>query len=370
MRDELNVEEEVERIRDELTVEEEEIRNRDEFTGQDGFTAQDRDAGQSATFQKLFDAPFDYMDIVDAIKQLSESSGPGPDGISAILLKKAKISIALMMQNIFHSSIENGDIPDILKVGFICPILKPNCKRDRAASWRPVSLTMERVVRRHIVTHLELNGLMNSEQHGSRRKKSCLSQLLEHHEEILRALEDNANIDVIYTDFEKAYEKVGHKKLIEKMEKRYGITGKLKNGLKDFLNNRVQKVVIEETASKETKVISGAIQGSVMGPIFFLMFIGDITDDITANTKLFVDDAKVKSCINTEEDVEELQWNLNKLFKWEEENKMNFNGSKFQLLGYGTNEDIKNNTVYFTGHMEEVIEQFSSLRDLGGDIDR
>ena len=159
MRDELNVEEEVERIRDELTVEEEEIRNRDEFTGQDDSTAQDREAGQSATFQKLFDAPFDYMDIVDAIKQLSESSGPGPDGISAILLKKAKISIALMMQNIFHSSIENGDIPDILKVGFICPILKPNCKRDRAASWRPVSLTshvmktMERVVRRHIVNH-------------------------------------------------------------------------------------------------------------------------------------------------------------------------------------------------------------------------
>ena len=61
--------------------------------------------------------------------------------------------------------------------------------------------------------------MMNSEQHGSRRKKSCLSQLLEHHDEILRALEENANIDVIYTDFEKAYEKVDHKKLIEKMEK-------------------------------------------------------------------------------------------------------------------------------------------------------
>ena len=95
------------------------------------------------------------------------------------------------------------------------------------------------------------------------------------------------------------------------------------------------------------------------------MFIGDITDDITANTKLFDNDAKVKSCINNKEDVEELQMNLDKLFKWEEENKMKFNGSKFQLLQYGTNEELKNNTVYFTGHMDKIIEQFSSLRDLG-----
>jgi hypothetical protein len=152
---------------------------------------------------------------------------------------------------------------------------------------------------------------------------------------------------------------------LKRWKKRYGITGKLKNWLQDFLKNRVQKVVIEETVSKETKVISGAVQGSVMGPIFFLMFIGDITDDITANTKLFVDDAKVKSPVSKEEDVEHLQDNLDKLFEWEEKNKMKFNGSKFQLLRYGTNEELKNNTVYFTGHMEEVIEQSSSLRDLG-----
>ena len=107
------------------------------------------------------------------------------------------------------------------------------------------------------------------------------------------------------------------------------------------------------------------MQGNEVGPIFFLMFIDDITDDITANTKLFVDDAKVKSLIEKEEDVEALQENLEKLYNWEEVNKMKFNGNKFQLLRYGTNDDLKNNTVYFTGHMEEVIEQFSSIRDLG-----
>ena len=126
----------------------------------------------------------------------------------------------------------------------------------------------------------------------------------------------------------------------------------------------MQKVLIHETLSEESQVVSGAVQGSVLGPVFFLMFIGDITDDKTANTKLFVDDAKVKSKIEKEEDVEALQVNLDTLYKWEETNKMKFNGSKFQLLRYGTNEEIKNNAVYFTGHMEDIIDQFSSIRDL------
>ena len=150
---------------------------------------------------------FDYMDIVAAIEQLSLCSGPGPDGISAILLKKAKISNALMLENIFRHSLENSEIPDILRLGYICPILKPNASREKAASWRPVSLTshviktFERVNRRQLVNYLESNNLMDQDQHGSRGGKSCLSQLLEHHDEIFKMLEKGENVDVIYTDF-------------------------------------------------------------------------------------------------------------------------------------------------------------------------
>ena len=100
-------------------------------------------------------------------------------------------------------------------------------------------------------------------------------------------------------------------------------------------------------------------------PLAHLMFIGNITEDIEANTRLFVDDAKLKDLIETEDDVEKLQKSMKKLFERESKNQMKFNGSKFQLLRYGPNEDIKNNTMYFTGQMEEVITEFSSLRDLG-----
>ena len=82
------------------------------------------------------------------------SSGPGPDGVSAVLLKRAKTTVSLMLYNIFYESLDKGEIPDILKLGFICPILKPGSRREKPASWRPVSLTshiiktLERVIRR------------------------------------------------------------------------------------------------------------------------------------------------------------------------------------------------------------------------------
>ena len=193
---------------------------------------------------KLTDVGFDYMDIVDAIGQLDLCSGPGPDGISAILLKKAKISIAVMLRNIFQHSLDKSEIPDILKLGFICPILKPNSSREKPASWRPVSLTshviktFERVIRRQIVNHLESNNLMDRDQHGSRRGRSCLSQLLEHQDEILRILEEGNNVDVVYTDFEKAYEKVDHRKLVQKMKSQFGIEGKIGKWLQCFFRKK------------------------------------------------------------------------------------------------------------------------------------
>ena len=154
---------------------------------------------------------------------------------------------------------DKSEIPEILKLGFICPILKPGSKRDRAASWRPVSLTsniiktLERIIRKQIVSHLETNELMDPDQHGSRQKRSCLSQLLEHHDEILKVLEEGGNIDVIYADFAKAYDKVDHAKLLVKMKDRFGIHGRLGSWIKKFLENREQQILVEETTSKYPK---------------------------------------------------------------------------------------------------------------------
>ena len=225
--------------------------------------------------------------------------------------------------------------------------------------------TLERVVRKQIVAHLESNGLMDPDQHGSRQRRSCLSQLLEHHDEILRMMEKGGNVDVLYADFSKAYDKIDHFKMLEKLKQQFGISGKLGKWIKEFLQNRKQQVLILETKSKESKVASGSIQGSVLGPVLFLMYIRDISKNVKANIKIFVDDTKMKNVINDENDVEELQANLDRLFDWQIENNMQFNGAKFQLLRYGHNEDIKEDTLYFTDNYENIIDRYSSLRDLG-----
>jgi hypothetical protein len=181
------------------------------------------------------------MDISEAIDALSLGGGPGPDGISPILLKKSKLTVSLMLYSIFYSSIQNGEIPDILKLGYICPILKTDSKRENPASWRPVSLTshvvktLERVLRKQIVNHLEENNLMDPDQHGSRRNRSCLSQLLEHHDEVLKLMEGGGNIDVIYANFAKAYDKIDHLKMLEKMKNQFGISGKVRKLDQKFL---------------------------------------------------------------------------------------------------------------------------------------
>ena len=110
---------------------------------------------------------------------------------------------------------------------------------------------------------------MDQNQHGSRGGKSCLSQLLEHHDEILKKLENGENVDVMYTDFEKAYEKVGHFTLLTKMKTQFGIDGKIRKLFQKFLENRKQQIIINETKSEKSEVKSGSIQGSVLGLFFF-----------------------------------------------------------------------------------------------------
>ena len=136
---------------------------------------------------------------------------------------------------------------------------------------------------------------------------------------------------MIYTDFEKAYEKVDHKTLLKKMETKFRIKGKVLKWFESFLKNRKQYVLIEGIKSNSSAVVSGSVQGSVLGPVIFLIFISDMAEDLETKPKLFVDDAKIKEKIDTEEDVKEMQETLEKLYDWQRKNNMKFNGKNFKF---------------------------------------
>ena len=177
--------------------------------------------------------------------------------------------------------------------------------RLEPANFRPVSLTfhiiktLERVIRKSMVSHLERNGLMDEHQHGSRSKRSTLSQLLQHHDEILKALEEGENVDSIYTDFSKAFDKCDHGILLHKL-KRMKINGKLGRWVQNFLKSRQQIILVEKVKSNKSIIVSGIPQGSVLAPILFLIYISDIGEDILANTLVYVDDTKIKMSVKNE----------------------------------------------------------------------
>ena len=312
---------------------------------------------------------FNHDDFAIALDKLSGSAAPGPDGVPAIMLKKGKRTISRILCEIFNTSFDSGQLPDLLKSSYIIPIHKGESKAE-PSNYRNVSLTshliktFERVLVKPLVNYLESKGLMDSNQHGGRAGRSTLSQLILHHDQILAAMEEGSNVDAVYLDFAKAYDKVDHGLLLHKLKK-LGVKGKLGRWIQNFLEGRTNQVLVDDQKSLVFFLLSGIPQGSVLGPILFLIYIADIGNDLSVEPLVYVDDTKVIKKIHNEEDVEKLQDDLSKLHKWGQENNMEFNKGKFVVLRCGKNTEIKESTTYFSGDTEEIIEEKESTRDLG-----
>ena len=151
----------------------------------------------------------------------------------------------------------------------------------------------ERVQRKQIVAHLEENNLLNSKQHGFRSGKSCLTQLLHHFDDIIEALSNGDDMDAIYLDYAKAFDKVDHQLLIKKLQL-YGFHPKIIIWIESFLTNRTQQVVVDGHMSIIALIMSGVPQGTVLGPILFLIFINDIASCVLHTTlRCFADDTRI-----------------------------------------------------------------------------
>ena len=291
--------------------------------------------------------------------------------IVIILLKKCRNALAPPLAKIWRKSMLNGEIPDICKSATIIPIHKGK-SRAVPKNYRPVALTshlikiFEKVVRKQIVDFMQANDLFNYSQHGFRGGRSCLSQLLCHFDRITSELENGKGVDVVYLDFAKAFDKVDHGITLRKL-KLLGIKGQLGRWICSFLTNRVQSVLVEGKKSKPKPVTSGVPQGSVLGPLLFLVLIGDIDKTVASSfLSSFADDTRVGKGIASEEDIHNLQADLEAIYKWSVDNNMTFNSDKFELLRYKSksSKELQASTSYSSDN-GSIIEEKLHVRDLG-----
>ena len=176
--------------------------------------------------------------------------------------------------------------------------------------------------------------LFTNHQHGFIKTKSCVTQLLETIEKWTELLDQGYSVDVIYLDFQKAFDSVPHQRLLKKIYG-YGIRGNLYNWIEDFLTHRRQRVVMNSAKSEWANILSGIPQRSVLGPLLFLLYINDLPSVVRLYIKIFTDDTKLFSAIKDEYDSEVLQNDLYLLDEWSRTWQINFNTTKCKVLHLG-----------------------------------
>ena len=241
------------------------------------------------------------------MSRLRAHKATGPDGISPHILKNV-LSLSLPLCLLFRSSLDQGSLPNDWFVANICAIHKKGSKKS-PNNYRPVSLTsqavklFEKVILEKLIHFCNKNNIFTCEQHGFQSGCSCLTNLLECLNDWTSNFDiPNTGTDIIYTDFKKAFDSVPHRRLLLKTSS-YGIRGKMLKWLTSFLSNRKQRVVLNGTPSEWSDVISGVPQGTILGPILFLLYVNDIPERIQSTAELFADDCKIYRRINSREDL-------------------------------------------------------------------
>ena len=292
---------------------------------------------------------FRESDVLLAINNLKTNKTPGPDKISPRILKEVKDEIANALTILFNKSLITGKVPDEWKLANVTPIFKKGNK-SQPGNYRPISLTsvvgklMESIIRDKTVEYLEKNAIIKDSQHGFRNKRSCLTNLLDFFNDVFKMYDNSKAVDVIYLDFQKAFDKVPHKRLISKV-KAHGITGNLCKWMEDWLSNRKQRVVINGKSSEWINVHSGVPQGSVLGPILFIIYINDIDEGITCKISKYADDTKIANKVNSETQRQHIQKDLDTLMDWSKKWQMNFNLDKCHVLHVGNENPHANYTM-------------------------
>ena len=313
-------------------------------------------------------------EVFEVLSTLKISKSPGPDGMHPRVLKELAHELSEPLAIIFNTSMRQSKIPDDWKLADVTAIHKKGDKR-LPENYRPISLTsivckvMEKLVRNKLEVYLKCNKMITDKQFGFVKGRSTVLQLLKVLDDWTEAIENGLQTDIIYTDFQKAFDSVAHGRLINKLAS-YGIKGNLLLWIKSFLTGRRQRVKVNGIPSAWARVLSGVPQGSVLGPLLFVLFINDIVENLECQCYLYADDMKLYRIINDAENAVSLQKNLERVVDWTEKWLLKLNIAKCKVLRVN-DKNISSDKMYTISEKgtDTSLEKVGSERDLGVIID-
>ena len=285
--------------------------------------------------------------LLKHLKALRIDKAAGPDDVHPFILKNLADTLVKPLTILFNLSLSEKTLPEIWKKGIITALFKKGA-RNLASNYRPISLTsiicklLERIIVDNIIQHLRDNTIYDKRQHGFTKKRNTVTNLLEALNIWTEALSHHLPVDIIYLDLEKAFDKVPHSRLLLQL-RRYGISGDLLAWIESFLTNRKQSVKVGTQQSGESCVTSGVPQGSVLGPVLFLIYVSDIAGLVKNFVSLFADDTKMFTYLLEQAEETEthttlsVQLDINRVAHWSECMQMNFNIEKCHSLHLGSN---------------------------------
>ena len=270
------------------------------------------------------------------LSELDCSKSIGPDEIQTLVLKNCAQQISPILSKIFQESLDTGSLPLDWRSANVTAIFKKGDRHD-PNNYRPVSLTsvcskiLEHIIHKHIVIHFEQNNILTPLNHGFRKHHSCETQLITTIDDLSTSFDRKSQVDIAILDFSKAFDKVPHKELLHKLTY-YGINGSILKWITSFLCKRSMRVMVDGIASREVPVLSGVPQGTVLGPLLFLVHINDLPASVRSQVRLFADDCLLYREIKSRDDHHILQNDLKSLERWAEKWGMKFNADKCTIL--------------------------------------
>lgn len=339
------------------------------FSHNNNHSTSDSLSNHDISFPTLNSCYLSKRNILKTLKLLDINKGPGPDNLPPIFLRSCAKHLVEPLYIIFNKSLNSGFFPTRWKTAHITPIHKSGDRGD-ISNYRPISILssvgkmFEAMVHKHLYFHLKY--FFDFQQHGFLPGRSTASNLFGYVNDVVQGIERRNEVHAIYTDFSKAFDVVDRNLLVQKLG-HAGICGSLLRWCESYLQNRSQLVIVRGFKSCCQAIPSGVPQGSHLGPLFFLVFINDLGSTIASKYKLYADDLKIYREINTTNDIDALQRDLDSVDIWCHKNSMVLNSTKCHFINF-TRKKNPHRVAYKINGI--VIKEVMSIRDLGVIVDR